>query len=75
MILGVSGHRPHYWAYDKERSLRLVELVRAQLQALQPERVITGMALGMDLAVAKACVLSDVPFEAAIPFRGQHLRW
>ena len=37
--------------------------------------MISGMAIGWDVAVAEACVLCGVPFVAAVPFEGQELRW
>jgi hypothetical protein len=36
---------------------------------------LSGMALGWDLAVAKACTILGVPFLAAVPFAGQENIW
>lgn len=47
-------------------------LVAAKAPALT---VLTGMALGWDQAVARACVFWNVPFVAVVPFTGQESRW
>ncbi len=45
------------------------------LSANRPAKVISGMALGWDQAVAAACVALGIPFVAAVPFRGQENTW
>jgi uncharacterized phage-like protein YoqJ len=54
---------------------RLVVLACRFLIWAKPAKVITGMALGWDTAVALACVRCNVPFIAAIPFEGQDYTW
>lgn len=75
LTLGISGHRPKYWKYSKESSALLVSLVTRRLQVVKPDRVITGMALGMDMAAAEAALSLGIPFVAAIPFVGQENMW
>ena len=38
-------------------------------------KVVTGMALGWDQAVARAALHQGIPFTAAIPFEGQDRLW
>lgn len=75
LTLGISGHRPKYWKYNKEASSSLVSLVYRHLQDMRPDRVITGMALGMDMAAAEAALALGIPYVGAIPFEGQEAMW
>lgn len=74
--LSFTGHRPNkLGGYGARAQTRLVALARDVIQEIEPRRVITGMALGWDQAVAQAAIDLKVPFAAAIPFRGQESRW
>jgi uncharacterized phage-like protein YoqJ len=76
MIISGSGHRPHkLGGYDERTFSRLVELAAAALKKFQPDQVISGMALGWDMALAQAAIQLEVPFIAAVPFKGQESRW
>lgn len=70
MIIGVTGHRKT----TMDRDIIIDEL-RRQFIARKPETVITGMALGFDTHVAFTCIELNIPFIAAIPFEGQHVKW
>lgn len=76
MILGTTGHRPHKLggyhsaAYDLAKTFAM-----CVLEVCEPDKVITGMALGWDTAVARACVTLRIPFIAAIPCKGQDSMW
>lgn len=82
MIISGTGHRPNKieaygvqaypgsFAYD-----RLVSLSTSILEAEKADKVISGMALGFDMALAQAAIYSGIPFTAAIPFRGQEGKW
>ena len=78
MILSVTGHRP-----DKLGGYRLpnpvynevVQKLDQALMILRPEKVITGMALGVDQWVAELCVENGLPFVAAIPFPNFSTPW
>lgn len=75
-ILCVTGHRPGSLGSDFPTITDLLfNLAVMELQKSKPSEVITGMALGWDMAVADACVHLDIPFIAAIPFDGQELYW
>lgn len=71
MILGVSGHREIHENTPGE----LVEFARLFVFLSGADRIITGMAVGWDLAVAEACRDLSVPFVAAVPFANQPERW
>lgn len=73
MIVGVTGHR------DVEQEPgELLAFARLSV-ALMVERgaseIITGMAQGWDLTVARAAFDLGVPYVAAVPFPGQPDRW
>lgn len=75
-VLVATGHRPHKLGGNTPRvRLALGGLATEYLSRERPAQVITGMALGWDLAVAGACVALDIPFVAAVPFEGQEIRW
>ncbi|APW79708.1 GTP-binding domain [Pectobacterium phage PP99] len=76
MILSVTGHRPNkLGGYSIEAYSKLLVLATDQLSQLMPEKVLTGMALGWDTAIAEACFNLGIPFIACIPFRGQEKLW
>ncbi len=81
MIDAGTGHRPEKLligssnAYDPRVFQRVVDLARAVLERRRTTRVISGMALGWDTALATAAVQLGIPFDAYIPFEGQESRW
>lgn len=76
MIISGTGHRPNkLGGYSSEVSDRLMLLARDWMIAYKPERVITGMALGWDQALAQAARSLDIPYTAAVPFDGQENAW
>lgn len=78
MIIAATGHRPPKiggfkipnptYNYIREETRRI-------LQEKQPEKAISGMALGFDTLFADVCVELEIPFIAAVPFRGQQNVW
>ena len=81
MIIAGTGHRPDKLrigaldGYHPDVQARLVDLARAALQREQPSRVISGMALGWDTALAAAALELGLPLDAYVPFTGQESRW
>ena len=83
MIITVTGHRPPKLGLgygDTEENRAMVEGMCEALQALPGYKnnelqVISGMALGVDQLFVQACLALDIPWTAAIPFRGQESRW
>ena len=78
MIVAATGHRPDkLGGYEWEAPKR--EWVRNQIKDFlvkyQPERCISGMALGVDQDFAFCCIELAIPFTAAIPFVGQENTW
>lgn len=75
--LGVTGHRPDklggYFPNPQADFVRAN--TKAQLEAIQPKEVITGMALGFDQWVARICLQLGIPFIAALPCDDQDRRW
>lgn len=76
MIVAATGHRPEkLGGYSTKIRYSLGGLATDYLARNRPSEVISGMALGWDMAVAAAAVALDIPFVAAVPFRGQECRW
>jgi uncharacterized phage-like protein YoqJ len=76
LIWAATGHRPdRLGGYDDGTLERYVAHACRFLVEAMPAKVIVGMALGWDTAVALACVRRGVPFAAAVPFEGQELAW
>lgn len=75
-VISVTGHRPEkLGGYEIKATKQVLYTARRALELLRPDSVITGMAMGWDMAIAQACVDLQIPFTAAIPFRGQESRW
>ncbi len=73
MIFGVTGHRGvEQRAGELDRFARLSV---AKMVSRGASRVISGLALGWDTAVAKACCDLDIPYVAAVPNRRQSDLW
>ena len=80
MIYAASGHRPGKLGGFGEPNLsRLDRFAHAAIKMLVTDdpqaHVLTGMAQGWDMAIARACVALSVPWTAAIPYKGQEEIW
>lgn len=76
MILAVTGHRPDkLGGYGPAAQYNLLLFALDYLREAAPNEVITGMALGWDLAVADAAAELAIPFTAAVPFTEQERPW
>jgi uncharacterized phage-like protein YoqJ len=85
MIIGVTGHRmQRLGGYGEVQENKLFEFVCKEFEHLGKTfniqmgdsiEFMIGMALGWDTAVARACIKFNIPFIAAIPFRGQEQFW
>jgi len=79
LVVAGTGHR--WQRLDIPRTpaaeSRLVAIARAFLEPLNPDRVISGLALGWDTALAMAAVQLHLPLECCMPGkRGQQeSRW
>ena len=75
MVIAVTGHRPQHMDLRPSEYAKFEEFAVLCLTEIQPSKIITGMALGWDTVIAKACVRKRIPFIAALPCRGQELVW
>lgn len=87
-VLAVTGHRPDRLFVGANRTrgqrrdysnslarVKLLKLAEAEIAAIAPFRVLTGMALGWDTVVAEACLNLGIPFVACIPCDDQDVIW
>lgn len=73
MIVAGTGHRPIDYSRLEQRYLEdIAEMAIAQTE---PSKIISGMALGWDTAIANVAIREGIPLVAAIPFEGQESRW
>jgi len=71
-----TGHRPDkLGGYSDVVTNLLFELIQEAVIELNPQTVISGMALGFDQVLAEVSLSLDIPFIAAIPFIGQEKQW
>lgn len=79
MKMAITGHRPHKLGNDYQLQSELIanikRIIQTQIDTYMPETLITGMALGIDTLFAMMAVENNIPFIAAIPFKGQDSMW
>lgn len=76
MILAGTGHRPDkLGGYSEDNFKNLTLIAEKWLKGIKPTKVISGMALGWDQALAQASINLEIPFIAAIPFSNQDRVW
>lgn len=76
MIVSGTGHRPNkLGGYSDENLERLKNIALNYLKDKKVEKVISGMALGWDTALALAALELEIPLECAVPFEGQESKW
>lgn len=78
MIVAFTGHRPDKlggYNLPNETYLKVCREIDKTLKELKPEKVITGMALGVDQWAAMIAYKLHIPYLAAIPFEGQEKAW
>lgn len=75
-VIAATGHRPDkLGGYSNQVRLALGGLATEYLYREAPEKVISGMALGWDQAVAVTALALRIPLIAAVPFEGQESTW
>ena len=75
-VYGVTGHRPKSFVnYTNDTYQNLIGFAVSVLTEEEPDKVITGMALGWDMAIASACRRMQIKYVAAVPFAGQEMKW
>lgn len=76
MTVAGTGHRPDkLGGYTNEAFLKLVNIAIEWLKENKPDKVISGMAMGWDQALALASVRLNIPLICAVPFKGQEREW
>lgn len=78
MIVSFTGHRPDKlggYKLPNPTYLHVCQQIDKTLQELKPEKVISGMALGVDQWAANIAIRLGIPFIAAVPFLGQEKAW
>jgi uncharacterized phage-like protein YoqJ len=78
MILGVTGHRPQKMYGFKESdpaNIFVIEAIRDFLKEREPDKVLTGMALGVDQWAAQWCIALGIPFVAILPVEHPENAW
>lgn len=78
MIVAFTGHRPDKlggYTLPNPTYLRVSSKIDQELRKLQPDTVISGMALGVDQWAAYIAHKLGIPFIAAIPFINQECKW
>jgi uncharacterized phage-like protein YoqJ len=78
-LMAVTGHRPDKLNYEYNMDGSCSTWVKDQLRHLieiyQPGKLISGMAIGVDMIFAELGIELGIPVEAAIPFLGQESKW
>lgn len=76
MIICTAGHRPDkLGGYSEATSVKTLNVARQAIVELKPTKVISGMALGWDTALAVAALEASIPLIAAVPHRGFDGKW
>lgn len=79
MTIAITGHRPQSIDNDFYYVSETWDWIRNELTAtfrkINPQRVITGMALGVDTVAAETALALEIPYTAAVPFPGQESKW
>jgi len=82
MIVAFTGHRPAKlpnkatgYKLPNPTYLHVCQQIDKTLRELKPDKVISGMALGVDSWAANIAHKLGIPFIAAVPFEGQEKAW
>lgn len=76
LVIAGTGHRTEkLGGYNQGAEQKVLVVARHAIANAKPSRVISGMALGWDTALALAALESQVPLIAAVPFEGFDSKW
>lgn len=78
MIVAFTGHRPDKlggYKIPNPTYIKVCQKIESTLKELNPEKVISGMALGVDQWAAFISYKLKIPFIAAVPFINQECKW
>lgn len=77
-IIACTGHRPNKiggYQLPNPTYIHICQQLEKALKELQPEKIISGMALGVDSWFAYIAHKLGILFIAAVPFEGQEKAW
>jgi uncharacterized phage-like protein YoqJ len=79
IIMAATGHRPDKlgkeYDYEGPYSNYILDRFSGILTEYKPKYIITGMAIGVDTLWVLSAIMNNIPFIAAIPFKGQEHKW
>lgn len=79
MVIAITGHRPNKlgneYGMNGPVSAKIYKKLDELVTELKPTKIISGMALGVDMIFANLAINKKIPFIAAIPFIGQEKKW
>jgi uncharacterized phage-like protein YoqJ len=79
MFIACTGHRPHKLNNEYDGNGPVSSMIRMEMakviEKYNPERILTGMALGVDMLWAEAGISAGITVVACIPCKGQDSRW
>ena len=76
MIFSGFGHRPdELGGYSKDTLAKLIAFAVETIPQFGPTKIISGMTLGWEQALAMAAIELEIPLTIALPFQGQEKVW
>jgi uncharacterized phage-like protein YoqJ len=79
MTIAVIGHRPDKLGkeYDMRgpTSRKIYNSLDLLVTELRPRKMISGMALGVDMIFANLAINKGIDLVCAVPFEGQEMKW
>lgn len=77
MIVSGTGHRlgPKVGGFSNTVLKKMVETAQEWMAQEKPTAVLSGMAIGWDMAIAIAAIRLDIELTCVIPFPGQEKQW
>ena len=78
MTYAGTGHRLNVLGPEGEEEnthLKVTRFAKSILPSYNPTKIISGMAIGWDTAIALAALELNIPLIAAVPFIGQESVW
>lgn len=74
-VVAITGHRPGKIFSYAEAEYELVRFYVSLFERHRPKEILSGMALGADMAAAEAATVLSIPWHAQIPCDNQECRW
>lgn len=82
IVVSCTGHRPDKlpnketgYILPNPTYISVCQQTEKILKEINPDKCISGMALGYDSYFANVCIKLGIPFIAAVPFLGQEKMW